>query len=296
MSAVVPVRERVAVPDRDDDAVVVKRRRRRIDWAHFGLAPMAILFVLPLIWEVLASFMSDAQINRYPPALLPDGVHLTGYEYVFTHAQFPRWFLNSVLVSSVSVLANLTLCSLAAYGFARMRFRGSGVVFGLLMATIVIPFQLTMIPTFMLMKYLGLADSLGALIVPNLVSVFGVYLLRQFFLALPREVEEAAVIDGCGRLQVLIWVVLPLARPALATLAALTFLTSWNDLTWPLIAISTESNYTLQLGLTSFAGQHHTIWSAVMAGNVITTLPVLLAFLLAQRTFVQSLTSTAIKG
>ncbi|RFS81951.1 carbohydrate ABC transporter permease [Actinomadura spongiicola] len=272
------------------------RPRRRIDWSHVGLAPLALLFVLPLLWEVLASFMADAQINKYPPALVPDGIHLDGYRYVFTNTDFPRWFLNSVLVSLVSVVSNLVLCSLAAYGFARLRFRGSGVLFGLLVATIIIPFQLTMIPTFILMKNLGLADSLGALILPNLVSVFGVYLLRQFFLALPRDIEEAAIIDGCGRLQVLVRIVLPLARPALATLAALTFLTSWNDLTWPLIAISTDDNYTLQLGLTTFAGQHHTIWSAVMAGNVITTLPVLIVFLLTQRTFIQSLTSTAVKG
>lgn len=263
---------------------------------HLVLAPLALAFALPLIWLFVSSFMSDAQINRFPPTILPDSLHVTGYDFVIGHALFPRWFLNSTLVSLVTVTSNLVLCSLAAYAFARMRFRGSNVVFGLMMATLVVPFQLTMIPTFLLMKSLGLIDSLGALMVPGLVSAFGIFLLRQFFVSLPRELEEAARIDGCSRLGVLVKVVLPLAKPALTTLAVLTFLTTWNDLTWPLIAISSDHNYTLQLGLTSFQGQHHKEWAAIMAGDVITSVPVLVAFLLAQRTFIQSLTSSAIKG
>ncbi|MFD6620106.1 carbohydrate ABC transporter permease, partial [Streptomyces albidoflavus] len=155
---------------------------------------------------------------------------------------------------------------------------------------------LTMVPTFLVMKRLGLIDTLGALIVPSLVTPFAVFLLRQFFLSLPRELEEAAWIDGCARLRVLWSIVLPLARPALATVAVLTFLTTWNDLSWPLIAINHDTQYTLQLGLTTFQGTHHTRWSAVMAGNVLTVLPVLLAFLLAQKTFIRSLTSSGLKG
>lgn len=263
---------------------------------HLVLAPMALLFAAPLLWLLLTSFMSNAQINRFPPTIIPDALHLTGYDYVLSNGLFPRWFLNSAIVSAVAVLSNLVLCSLAAYAFARMRFRGSNVIFALMLTTLIIPFQLTMIPTFLIMKELGLIDSLGALIVPGLVSAFGIFLLRQFFVSLPRELEEAARIDGCSRLTVLVKIVLPLARPALTTLAVLTFLTIWNDLTWPLIAISSDENYTLQLGLTTFQGQHRTEWAAVMAGDVLTTLPVLIAFLLAQRTFIQSLTSSAVKG
>ncbi|MDW5596138.1 carbohydrate ABC transporter permease [Conexibacter stalactiti] len=263
---------------------------------HLVLAPLALLFAAPLIWLFLTSFMSNAQINQFPPTIIPDALHLTGYDYVLSNGLFPRWFLNSAIVSAAAVASNLVLCSLAAYAFARMRFRGSNVVFGLMLTTLVIPFQLTMIPTFLIMKELGLIDSLGALIVPGLVSAFGIFLLRQFFVSLPRELEEAARIDGCSRLTVLVKIVLPLARPALTTLAVLTFLTVWNDLTWPLIAISSDENYTLQLGLTTFQGQHRTEWAAVMAGDVLTTLPVLIAFLLAQRTFIQSLTSSAVKG
>jgi multiple sugar transport system permease protein len=209
---------------------------------------------------------------------------------------FPRWFANSLIVAVAAVLSNLLLGALGGYAFARMRFAGSRTLLGLMLATMVIPFQLTMIPTFLVMKELGLIDTLGALIVPSLVTPFAVFLFRQFFLALPREMEEAAWIDGCSRLRVLFSIVLPLARPALATVAVLTFLSTWNDLSWPLIAINHDTRYTLQLGLTTFQGQHHTRWSAVMAGNVITVLPVLVAFLLAQKTFVQSLTSSGLKG
>ncbi|MFD7091197.1 carbohydrate ABC transporter permease [Streptomyces sp. NPDC059883] len=263
---------------------------------HLLLAPLTLIFAIPLIWLLLSSVMSNAEINRFPPALWPSGIDLGGYRYVLGNAMFPRWFANSLIVSVVAVASNLLLGSLGGYAFARMRFAGSRVLLGLMLATMAIPFQLTMIPTFLVMKRLGLIDTLGALIVPSLVTPFAVFLLRQFFLSLPRELEEAAWIDGCSRLRVLFRIVLPLSRPALSTVAVLTFLTTWNDLTWPLIAINHDTQYTLQLGLTTFQGQHHTQWSAVMAGNVITVLPVLLAFLFAQRSFIQSITSSGLKG
>ncbi|MFJ6835870.1 carbohydrate ABC transporter permease [Streptomyces sp. NPDC091209] len=269
--------------------------RRPSGW-HLLLAPLTLCFALPLVWLALSSVMSNAEINRFPPALWPKGIDLGGYRYVLGNAMFPRWFANSLIVAGVAVLSNLLLGALGGYAFARMRFAGSRALLALMLATMVIPFQLTMIPTFLVMKEMGLIDTLGALILPSLVTPFAVFLFRQFFLALPREMEEAAWIDGCSRLRVLFSIVLPLARPALATVAVLTFLSTWNDLSWPLIAINHDTQYTLQLGLTTFQGQHHTQWSAVMAGNVITVLPVLVAFLLAQKTFVQSLTSSGLKG
>ncbi|MET9671229.1 carbohydrate ABC transporter permease [Streptomyces sp. NPDC006475] len=273
-------------------------RRRLIPLSpwHLLLAPLALLFALPLVWLVLSSVMSNAEINRFPPALWPSGIDLSGYDFVLGNAQFPRWFMNSLIVSAVSVTSNLLFGALGGYAFARMRFGGSRVLLVLMLATMAVPFQLTMIPTFLIMKELGLIDTLGALIVPSLVTPFAVFLLRQFFLSLPRELEEAAWIDGCGRLRVLFRIVLPLSRPALSTVAVLTFLTTWNDLTWPLIAIHHDTSYTLQLGLTTFQGQHHVQWSAVMAGNVITVLPVLLAFLATQKTFIRSITSSGLKG
>jgi multiple sugar transport system permease protein len=263
---------------------------------HLVLAPTAIVFALPLAWMLLSSFMSNAQINQFPPTIIPDSLHVVGWDHVLTQASFPDWFVNSTIVALTCVVSNLVFCSLAGYAFARLRFRGSTTLFLLILATLVIPFQLTMIPTFIVMEKLNLTDTLGALIVPGLATPLGVFLMRQFFINLPREVEEAARIDGCSRLGVLMHVALPLARPALATLAALTFLLMWNDLLWPLIAINSEGNFTLPLGLTTFQGQHTTDWAAVMAGNVVTVTPVLIAFLAAQRTFIQSLTSSAVKG
>ncbi|MFF1379362.1 carbohydrate ABC transporter permease [Streptomyces sp. NPDC058308] len=279
-------------------AVPSARRHVRLPFSawHLLLAPLAALFAVPLVWLLLSSLMSNAEINRFPPALWPSKIDLGGYGYVLGNAMFPRWLLNSLIVSAVAVTSNLVFGVLGGYAFARMRFAGSRLLLVLMLATMAIPFQLTMIPTFLVMKKLGLIDTLGALIVPALVTPFAVFLLRQFFLSLPRELEEAAWIDGCSRLRVIVSIVLPLARPALATVAVLTFLTTWNDLSWPLIAINHDTQYTLQLGLTTFQGQHHTRWSAVMAGNVLTVLPVLVAFLFAQKAFIRSVTSSGLKG
>ncbi len=273
-------------------------RRRWLPFSpfHLVLIPVALVFAVPLLWLLLSSFMTNAQINKFPPTIIPDSLHLDGYRYVLHNALFPRWFLNSTIVALVVVLGNLVFGTLAGYAFARMRFFGSKTVLTLMLGTLVIPFQITMIPSFLLLKWLGLIDTLGAIIVPSLVTPFAVFLLRQFFLSLPREIEEAAWIDGCSRLRTLWTIVVPLARPALGTVAVLTFLVTWNDLAWPLIVINSDHNYTLQLGLTTFQGQHRTEWAAVMAGNMITVLPVVVAFFAAQRTFIQSLTSSAVKG
>ncbi|WP_328453844.1 MULTISPECIES: carbohydrate ABC transporter permease [unclassified Amycolatopsis] len=275
---------------------VLRRPRLPFSPWHLLLVPLALVFAAPLVWLLLSSVMSNAEINRFPPALWPSHVDFSGYRYVLDNALFVRWFTNSLIVSAVTVVSNLLFGALGGYAFARMRFTGSRALLAVMIATMAIPFQLTMIPTFLVMKKLGLIDSLGALIVPSLVTPFAVFLLRQFFLSLPRELEEAAWIDGCSRLRVLFTIVLPLSRPALSTVAVLTFLSTWNDLTWPLIAVNHDTVYTLQLGLTTFQGQHHTNWAAVMAGNVITVLPVLLAFLGAQKTFIQSITSSGLKG
>ncbi|WP_331766088.1 carbohydrate ABC transporter permease [Embleya sp. NBC_00896] len=298
MSATTATPPQAARAQAEPRAMSGPRRRRLLPFSpwHLLLAPLSLLFALPLLWLLLSSVMTNAEINRFPPALWPSGIDLGGYRYVLGNAMFPRWFANSLIVSAVAVASNLVFGALGGYAFARMRFAGSRTLMVAMLATMAIPFQLTMIPTFLIMKRLGLIDTLGALIVPSLVTPFAVFMLRQFFLSLPRELEEAAWIDGCSRLRVLCLIVLPLSRPALSTVAVLTFLTTWNDLTWPLIAINHDTHYTLQLGLTTFQSQHHTQWAAVMAGNVITVLPVLLAFLGAQKAFIQSITSSGLKA
>jgi multiple sugar transport system permease protein len=273
-----------------------RRRRLPFDPWHLVLAPVCVVLAAPLVWMLVSSFMSTAQLNRFPPTIIPGSLHLEGYRYLFDNASLPTWFVNSTIVSGVCVVANLLFCSLAGYAFARLSFRGSRLLLALMIGTLLIPFQLTLIPTFIIMEKLGLIDSLGAIIVPSLVTPFGVFLLRQFFLSLPREVEEAAWIDGCSRWKILWTIVLPLALPALSTVAVITFLLTWNDVSWPAIAISSDGHDTLPLGIASFKSRAQTNQSAIMAANVIATLPVLLAFLAAQRTFVRSLASSAVKG
>ncbi len=279
-----------------------ERRMRRTGWrrhlpqrGHLVLLPLSIIMVLPFVWMLLTSFMTDTEINRIPPTLWPHHLNMGGYKLVLASSDFPYWFLNSLIVSGTAVIAQLVLCSLAGYAFARIQFRGSSVMLILLLATALIPIQLTVIPTFEIFHDIGLINTLGALILPQLTSALGIYLMYSFFQSFPRELEEAGRIDGCSRLQVFWKIVLPLARPALAALGIITFIYAWNDLFWPLIAITSSHTFTVQVGLTTFQGEHVTHWSQVMAGTVLTTVPVLLVFLIGQRRFVQAITG-AVKG
>jgi multiple sugar transport system permease protein len=272
--------------------------RRKLPFSpwHLLLMPLALIFVLPLVQMVLTSFMSSAEINQFPPRLIPTSLHFEGYRALLTETPALRWFGNTVLVSAVAVLAHLILCSTAGYGFARLKFAGRGVAFLIIVATVMIPIQLLMIPTYLMFARLGIVDTLAAAFVPWLASAFGIFLMRQFFLALPVELEEAARIDGAGTWRTFLSIVLPLARPALATLAIFTLLSSWNDLLWPLVAISDDNRFTLQVGLANFQGMRRTEWSQLMAGNVLATAPLIVAFLVAQRKFIATMTFTGLKG
>jgi multiple sugar transport system permease protein len=274
---------------------VAHRLRLPFSPTHLILIPLAVVMVTPLAWMVLTSIQTPDEARRFPP-VLPSGIHWQNYTDAIHAAPFGRFFFNSFLVTGACVLGNLVLCSLAGYAFARLRFFGRDVLFVILLATLMIPFQVVMIPIFLIMRHIGLVDSLGALILPNLVTPFGIFLMRQFFRTLPIELEEAARIDGCSRLGTLIRIVLPLSGPALATLAVIAFLWNWNDFLWPLVVIQSEHNMTLQLGLSTFQGAHSTAWTLLMAGNVLAVLPMLLAFVLAQRQFVNSIASAGIKG
>ncbi len=274
------------------------RRRRLLPFSpwHILLMPLALLFALPLVQMVLTSFMTDAEINSFPPRFIPTSINLSGYQGFFGDSLAPRWMLNTVIVATISVVSHLILCSLAGYGYARLKFAGRNFGFFAIVGTIMIPTQLLMIPTYVLFSRLGIVNTLAAAFVPWLTSAFGIFLMRQFFLALPRELEEAGLIDGLTTFGVFRRIVLPLAKPALATLAVFTLLNSWNDLIWPLTAISNQDNFTIQVGLTTFQGTRRTQWSELMAGNVIATMPLILGFLLAQRQFVATMTFSGLKG
>ncbi|GLY90747.1 carbohydrate ABC transporter permease [Actinoallomurus iriomotensis] len=270
------------------------RPRRRPSPLHLLLIPLSLVMLAPLIWMVLLSISTQAETRRFPPGL-PAGVHWQNYVDAWHQGPFGHWLLNSTVVSVTCVLGNLVFCALAGYAFARIPFLGSRVLFVLVLATLMVPFQIVMLPTLIVVRDLHLTDTLGALIAPNLATPFGVFLMRQFFTTVPRELEEAARIDGAGRLRTLVRVLLPLMGPTLATLAVLTFLNVWNDFLWPLIAIQSPGNMTVQMGLQNFQGSHLTNWPVLMAGTVTSQIPVLVLFVIAQRFFVRSIASSGFK-
>jgi multiple sugar transport system permease protein len=281
------------------------RRRRRLPFSpwHFVLIPATIVLLFPFLWMLLTSVETPAEALHFPPLLTPHVLKLSNYPAALRAAPFGRFFANSAVVAVTTVVSNLVLCSLAGYAFARFRFLGRAVLFAVIMTTLMVPFQVTMIPQFIITKWLGThalapigINHLGALIVPNAATAFGVFFLRQFFRTLPIEYEESARVDGASRLKVLWRIVLPLSVPALATLAALTFLDSWNNFLWPLIAINSTSQMTLPLGLATFQGAHSTEWNLLMAGNIMSLLPMLVIFFAAQRYFIRSVAATGLAG
>lgn len=285
------------------DVPLARRKRRRrgllpFSPLHLLLLPTAVVFAFPLFYMLSSSVMSKEEIikSRSLPKLLPGGIHLTGYADVLTKTSFPRWFLNSVQVSAIAVIGHLVLCSLAGYAFARVRFRGRGIAFTLIAATMMIPYPVLMIPTYRLYNRLGIIDTLASAYVPWLASAFGVFLMRQFFVNLPKELEDAAMMDGCSRLRVFVHVILPLARPALATLALFTLLSSWNDLVWPLLALNSDHAFTVQRGIQTFQSVKKTEYSALMASNALATIPMVIAFVVAQKRFVETMTFSGLKG
>lgn len=263
---------------------------------HVVLYGLALLTVAPFLWMVLTSFKPFSEIFAYPPTWWPGEWTFENYVSAFAAAPFERFYLNSLFVALTVTLGQLVTCSLAAYAFARLEFRGRDVLFYIFLGTMMIPVHVTMIPSFMILHELGWINSYAALIVPGLASAFGTFLLRQFFLTIPRELEEAAFIDGCTRWGVLWRVILPLSRPALATLAIFTFMGVFNDFIWALVVINSQEMYTVQLGLAIFRDRYSTEWGSLMAGSVVATLPILVVFFFAQKYFIRGITLSGLKG
>jgi putative chitobiose transport system permease protein len=258
---------------------------------------VAVLMLMPLLWLVSTSLKGAAEnIFTSPPALFPSQPSLAAYGQLFAANPMLTYLRNSALVSAVAVLANLLFCSLAAYPLARLRFRGRGLVLALVVATILIPFQVVMIPLYLLMVQLGLRNSLWALILPQAATAFGIFLLRQSFLGVPVELEEAARIDGCSPLGEWWNVMIPAARSDLITLAMFVFIGSWSDFLWPLIILDDPGLYTLPLGLQQLASSFSLDWRLVAAGSVVSILPVLLLFILLQRFILPNASGDAVKG
>lgn len=252
----------------------------------------AVVMLAPLIWMVLASLKSLPEILTYPPTLLPKSLRTANYETVLTQSNYPRYFVNSIIVAVVSVVSILFTSSLAGYAFAKFRFPGRDLLFILVLATLMIPFQVRVIPLYVLASDLGLLNSYAGLVLPSLVDAFGIFLMRQFIQSIPTDLMDAARADGASEPRIFVSIVLPLVKPALAALAIFTLIVSWESFLWPLLVASSTDLYTLPLGLSQFAGKFLTRVDLQMAASTLTVLPLLVVFLVMQRRFIEGIATT----
>ena len=265
---------------------------------YAGLAAVGVVFVAPVLWMVSASFMTRADITASPVNLLPPDWRPENYREIFTGGvRLGRYFANSVLVTSAVVVLNVLFCSLTGYSLAKFRYPGRNLIFSSIMATIMVPFNVIVIPLYLIVRQLGWIDTYQALIVPFAMSAFGIFLMRQFIASIPDDYIAAARVDGASEPRIFVQIILPLSRPAMTTLAILTFVQNWDEFLWPLVVISGDDRRTLPIGLAKFLGQYENQWHLLMAGSVVAALPVVVLFLALQRRFLESLGGlSGIKG
>lgn len=264
--------------------------------AHLLLLTGAMTMVLPFLWMLSTSLKNDQQAYIFPPIWIPDPIMWSNYISTWNALPFNLFFINSAIVSILVTLGQLLTCSLGAFAFARLSFPGRDKLFVLYLATMMVPFQVTMIPIFVLVRELNWIDTYSGLIIPLIFSAYGTFLLRQFFMSIPQELEDASKIDGCGYFRIYWSIMLPLAKPALATLGIFVFMWSWNSFLWPLLITNSIEMKTLPLGLAYFLGQYTIYWNLLMVGATIALLPVLIVFFFAQRYFIEGITLTGLKG
>ncbi len=278
--------------------MITKKRRITIInilWYLF-LSLGAITMLLPFLWMISTSLKEPGAVFTFPPQWIPRPIYWRNYVEAWKAVPFGRFYLNSIFVAVCQTFGVLLTSSWAAYAFSRLRFPGRDKLFFLYLVTLMIPGAVTMIPTFILMRLIGWVDTYKALIIPGIFSAYGTFLLRQFFMSIPTDLEDAARIDGCNKLGIYRHVIVPLSKPAMATLATFTFIGSWNNFMWPLIMINSMEKKTLPIGLASFQGLYSTDWTLLMAASVIVMMPTLIVFLFNQRFFVEGIKLTGIKG
>lgn len=256
----------------------------------------ALSMVLPFLWMVSTSLMGELEVYQFPPKFFPSSARWANYAEAMTLQPFGRFFLNTGIVAAASVAGQLAFCSMAAYAFARLRFRGRETLFRVYLATMMIPAMVTLIPAFLLIVRFGWMNSYWALASPSISSVWGIFLLRQFFLTIPRDLEDAARIDGASEFAIFWRIVLPLSKPALATLAIFAFMGSWKDFLWPLIVTNRTDMRTVEVGIANFSAMYQTDWPHQMAAAVVVMAPIVLVFFFAQKYFVRGITMTGMKG
>ncbi len=262
---------------------------------HATLVAASALTLLPLLWMVSASLMPTGEASAVPPRWLPSAPTLVHYRELFTRLDLSRAFANSLAIASVTTVVSVTLNALAGYGFARFTFAGRDRLFALLLLALVIPGQLGMLPLFLMLRELGLVNTYLGVLIPGLASIFGIFLVRQYALGIPESVLAAARIDGASELRIFWSIVVPLCRPVLVTLALFTFMGTWNDFLWPLIVLSDTRLQTLPVALANLLGEHVQDTELMMAGAVLTVLPVIAVFLVLQRSYIEGIAAGSVK-
>ncbi len=272
--------------------------RSRIPWRAVFLGLLALLFLAPLLWMTTTSLKSTNEVSQADLTFLPQDPTLEGYRTILGAPQTPvaQWFLNSMIAATAQTMLVLVVATMAAYALARLSFPGKRVITAVVLATLFVPPISLLIPNYVIVSQLGWLDSLAAVIVPGAAAAFGVFFMRQFFLSMPIELEEAAMLDGASRWKIFLTVIVPLSRPALATLALLTFLANWNDFLWPLYVLFSPERLTIQPGLSTLQSAYTTDYATILAGGAIASIPVLFLFLISQRFVIEGIARGGLKG
>lgn len=274
--------------------------QRHLRWAGRPLYYAVLIFgaasmLVPFLWMLSTSLKLESEVFRFPPEWMPDPVRPENYPDALTIAPFARYLANSAFVSITDTALSLVLCAMAGYVFARLRFRFRNTIFIVVLATMMVPFHVELIPQFILMRSLGWIDTFQALIVPSIFWVFGIFLLRQFFMTVPDELEDAMRMDGAGHFRILFGLMVPLSLPAMAALGVFKFMFTWNSLIAPLIFLTSREKFTVTLGLAAFQGQYETRWALLMAATVVALIPIITVFLIGQRYFIQGVALSGLK-
>jgi multiple sugar transport system permease protein len=271
--------------------------RTKVLLQHLLLITVGLSFLLPFYWLLATSLKTDSQVFQNPPVWVPHPMMWHNYPRALTYIPFLRYTINTLVIAGLSVFGTVFSCALAAYGFSRIKWPGRDFLFIVLLSTMMLPAQVTMIPVFAIFKNLGWVGSIKPLVVPAFFgNAFFIFMLRQFYRSIPKELSESAKLDGCSELGIFWNIILPLSRPAIAMVALFTFIGSWNDFMGPLIYLNDDLKYTLSVGLQQFLSQHGSEWSLLMAASTVMTIPIIILFFLTQKTFIEGITFTGIKG
>ncbi|WP_096185575.1 carbohydrate ABC transporter permease [Evansella halocellulosilytica] len=263
---------------------------------HVILIVGAFIMIIPFFWMISTSLKTYSESMQVPPTIIPKSFQFSNFSEVFEKVNFLTYYWNTILMTMGRTIGQLFFCSLTAFAFARMNFKGKNVLFVLILSVLMVPSQIVMIPSFVVMREFGWIDTFYALITPGIFSAFGVFLLRQFFMSIPRELDEAAKIDGCSFFGIYWRIILPLSKPAMIALAIFAIISTWNDFMWPLIVTNSDDMRVLSIGIASFQGQYNTQYPLLMAGALMATAPMIVVFMFLQKYFIQGIALTGSKG